>query len=418
VSEAAPPRAAVIDDDPTMRQLVTTILGTRGWRSQAFADAPSALEELDASSFDVVVCDLGLPGFGGDRLCEVLRERLGRSAPPVVMISGANDEVRVGRALDSGAWHYVRKPFGPGELVAIVDRAVRSAGRPRDDEPPTRLGRYELTGELGRGGMGVVYRARRGDEPAAPEVALKVLPPLRATAEDVLRFRRELDVLAALAHPGIARLIESGQDDGRTWFAMELVAGRSLASLLVLEGALDWARAARLVRALAATLAYVHGRGLVHRDVKPANVIVTPDDRPRLVDFGLARRPLDLALTSPSVLVGTPMYMAPELGSLAAPSPASDVFGLGLVLHELLAGRPPLDPTRYAHAPLAVLLVYARGELVAPCVPAGRRPLPPALTELVAHMTRPAPGARPSALDVAQGLARLLRDHGEGEETT
>ncbi|MGE0709567.1 MAG: protein kinase [Planctomycetota bacterium] len=397
---------AVVDDDELARRLTRDVLRARGHRVELFDDAARALEALAApeAGYEVVISDLRMPGLGGDALCQALRARLGLLCPPVVVVSGAQDEEEVGRALDAGARHYVRKPFSPGELAAIVERAARRGGAQLREGG--RVGPYRLGAELGRGAMGVVYRARRagaaGEE--GPEVALKVLRWSGAEVEDQLRFRRELDLLAAVDHPGVAGLLEAGQEGELVYYAMELVEGESLARALRRRGALPAREVARIGWCVASTLAALHERAILHRDVKPDNLIVTPHGVARLVDFGLARRPHDLALTRPEWLLGTPLYMAPELLEEGGPNPASDVFALGITLFQALAGAHPL--AERAGNLLAVATAYRAGGL-----PPLRDQAPGTPADLVALVERcldPDPAARPAAAELALGLRRAL----------
>jgi serine/threonine protein kinase len=200
---------------------------------------------------------------------------------------------------------------------------------------------YELLGELGRGGMGVVYRAR----PARLNrlVALKViLTGGHAAAADRVRFLAEAEAVAALAHPNVVQVFECGMHDGQPYLALEYCPGGSLADKL--RGTpLPPRAAAALVEPLARAVQAAHGRGIVHRDLKPANVLLADDGTPKVTDFGLAKRVEGGAgLTQTGAILGTPSYMAPEqaAGSKAV-GPAADVYALGAVLYECLTGRPP-----------------------------------------------------------------------------
>ena len=211
-----------------------------------------------------------------------------------------------------------------------------------------RLRRYQVLGELGRGGMGVVYRAL--DPELGREVALKVLTP-RAGSDrggDVRwqRFRLEAEALARLRHPHVVQVHEVGEEGGVAFLVMALVEGQSLADRVRERGPLPPREAARIAAALAGALDALHAQGVLHRDVKPANVVLSADDRPILMDFGLARVAETSIedLTATGQFVGTPCYMPPEQ---AAGSPGVDrrvdVYSLGATLFELLTGRPPFE---------------------------------------------------------------------------
>lgn len=213
---------------------------------------------------------------------------------------------------------------------------------------------YELRGELGRGGMGVVYRVRQRS--LDREVALKLLRPADGLGPEALqRFRREARVLAKLRHRHVVGVHEVGLADGRLYFTMDLVDGSSLRKRLK-QGALGPAEAVRIVRQVASAVAYVHSHGLVHRDLKPANVLLDGDDEVAVTDFGLALdASADEELTRTGQLLGTPSYMAPEQARGDAVDERTDVYALGVLLHECLAGTRPFTgdgPLQVLHAVL------------------------------------------------------------------
>jgi hypothetical protein len=205
---------------------------------------------------------------------------------------------------------------------------------------------YEILGELGRGGMGVVYKARhlRLDR----LVALKLIRGAGSLdPEAVRRFEAEARTVARFDHPNIVRVHDSGEQEGVPWLALEFVAGGNLARQLH-SGPWPARKAAELVARLADAVDYAHRQQVIHRDLKPANVLVTEDGTPKVADFGLARL-LDQAggATVSGSPLGTPRYMSPEQagGRHESIGPATDVFGLGAILYELLTGRPPLEGT-------------------------------------------------------------------------
>jgi TolB-like protein/Tfp pilus assembly protein PilF/tRNA A-37 threonylcarbamoyl transferase component Bud32 len=217
-------------------------------------------------------------------------------------------------------------------------------------EPGDHLGPYEVVAFVGAGGMGEVYRAR--DERLEREVALKVLPvETLADATARARLLREARLASQLNHPNVCTIHEVGETDGRAYIAMELVEGQPLASLIA-EGGLPSEQVLTIGRQLADALAHAHERGVVHRDLKSGNVIVTPEGRVKVLDFGLAKRLAseDLAaattltqasLTEEGAVIGTLAYIAPEQLRGEGADARSDVWALGVVLYEMAAGRRP-----------------------------------------------------------------------------
>ncbi|MEW6309251.1 MAG: serine/threonine-protein kinase [Bacillota bacterium] len=218
-----------------------------------------------------------------------------------------------------------------------------------------RIGPYEVMDELGRGGMGVVYRAR---QPSLQRmVALKVLPGKFARDEEFLaRFRLEAFAGGGLSHPNIVHVYDAGQDGDDHYIAMELVEGETLKDLLARKGKLSPPEIASIGAQVAAALDYAHTRGVVHRDVKPSNILIGSDGQAKLVDFGIARAAGSERLTRAGINIGTPEYMAPEQVDPSAGSidGRTDVYALGICLYELLAGRVPFSgentlQVAYAH---------------------------------------------------------------------
>ncbi len=201
---------------------------------------------------------------------------------------------------------------------------------------------YEVLGELGRGGMGVVYRARHARLNRV--VALKMILSAHARSEEVARFRAEAEAVARFQHPNIVQIYEVGEHQGRPFFSLELVEGGSL-DRRVAGTPQPPAWAAGLVTTLASAMHVAHQRGIIHRDLKPGNVLLTADGTPKISDFGLAKQVNEQqpGQTHTGVILGTPSYMAPEQahGRTKEVSPVTDVYALGAVLYELLTGRPP-----------------------------------------------------------------------------
>jgi WD40 repeat protein len=273
------------------------------------------------------------------------------------------------------------------------------------------LGPYELLEEIGRGGMGVVYRACQ--VALNRVVAVKTIRAAGgAGAPEVARFRAEAEAVAALDHPHIVPVHEAGEQDGQHFFAMKWIEGTSLAQALA-EGRRPAGRAgqhqaARLLATLARAVHYAHQRGLLHRDLKPANILLDDRGEPHITDFGLARRlEGDCGLTTSGAIVGTPSYMAPEQAAgTGRLTTAADVYSLGAILYELLTGRPPFR----AGSVLETLLQVRTEE---PARPGGLQPgLDRDLETICLKCLHKDPGRRYSS---AEALAADLERWSAGE---
>ena len=204
----------------------------------------------------------------------------------------------------------------------------------------TRLGKYEIHSEIGRGGMGAVYLGY--DRPLDRWVAVKVLAPSLAwEGEFVERFLREARAAAQLRHPNIVTIHDVGQEGSWYYFVMANLEGEPLTDVIQQRGPMSVEQALGILRPLAEALDYAHERGLIHRDVKPGNVILDPNDQVTLTDFGIARAAVGTRLTKTGALVGTPEYMAPEQAKGSEVGPYTDQYALGVVAYEMLTGQVP-----------------------------------------------------------------------------
>jgi serine/threonine protein kinase len=265
--------------------------------------------------------------------------------------------------------------------------------------PGTAVGPYVVESELARGAMGAVYRARRSHDGAL--LALKLLdagPAATPTQQE--RFRREGELAAKLAHPGIVRVHDAGAISWLYYLAMDLIDGAPLGES---AGRLPPLEAARLVAQVARAVEHAHAHGVVHRDLKPSNVLVRRDDGRALVtDFGIAREQGSSALTKTGALVGTPTYFSPEQADGRPATARSDVHALGAILYELLTGAPPFDRDDLA----ALLLAISRDR---PRPPSAINPaVPRALDRACLAALAKSPDARPSAGELAAELEAIV----------
>jgi hypothetical protein len=327
----------------------------------ALAQALLASGKVDAVDLEKALASLGAEN-SGKRLKEVLAARGlvtsdGAAKYGATLVPGSIVAEEPGAAAKSGspagAERFDRTIMASGNVATPAPTVPAEAGV----RPARRIGRFDILDEIARGGMGIVYRAF---EPALNRhVALKVLIAGQSASPDqVQRFLREARAAAGLQHPHIVPVYEVGEEAGSHWFAMELVDGASLDKLMKSQGAFPPRTALRIARDIARALHYAHQKGIIHRDVKPGNIMVASagraaassvsgDARPMRVllgDFGLARdASAGAGLTLSGNLLGTPAYMSPEqaAGRTKEIDAQSDLFGLGSVLYELLCGKPP-----------------------------------------------------------------------------
>jgi len=291
--------------------------------------------------------------------------------------------------------------LGDGHLAILPADALELD---LSDPAQRRFGDYELRELIGRGGMGVVYRAYQHS--LDREVAVKLLAAGPwASREFIERFRHEAQNAARMQHPNIVAIFEVGAAEEMHFFSMRMVHGGSLAALLKREGRLQPRRAAQLLRSIAEAVDYAHRLGVLHLDLKPANVLLDENGAPHVADFGLARRlDHDLSTTNTEVS-GTPSYMAPEQ-AIAGPqkiTPATDIWGLGAILFELVTGEPPF----LGETPQDTLQLVVNGTVRSPrrFVPNLPRDLEAIILKCMAHEVA---GRYASGRELADDLNRYL----------
>jgi WD40 repeat protein/tetratricopeptide (TPR) repeat protein len=261
---------------------------------------------------------------------------------------------------------------------------------------------YEVLGELGRGGMGIVYMARQV-KPNRIVALKKIKTGADAAAAELTRFRTEAEAVARLQHPNIVQIFEVGEHNGLPFFSLEFCGGGSLKAKLA-GTPLPAAEAARLVATLARAVQAAHGQKVIHRDLNPANVLLAEDGTPKITDFGLAKKLDDVGGTVTGAIMGTPSYMAPEQarGQTQEVGPAADVYALGAILYECLTGHPPFKAAT-AHETLVQVVADD------PVPPRQLQPKTPRDLETIClKCLQKEPGRRyASALDLAEDLQRF-----------
>lgn len=275
-----------------------------------------------------------------------------------------------------------------------------------NEKPNMQLGKYEVLEKIGEGGFGTVYKAH--DPSLDRYVALKVLHPyLTKDTSTLERFRLEARLAARLKHPHIVTIFEVDESQGNYYIAMEYVEGQSLSALIEAQGPLSSKRIAGIIRQVGEALDYAHTQGLIHRDVKPSNIILGEGDRATLTDFGIVKAAGESGITTTGVAVGTPEYMAPEQVTGEALDARTDTYSLGVVAYHALTGKAPFTGT----TPYAIQKGHAEEQ------PQDPRQLNPALGEPTAEVLLKALAKEPEArYQSGEALAAALAEAAEREE--
>jgi tRNA A-37 threonylcarbamoyl transferase component Bud32/DNA-binding NarL/FixJ family response regulator len=407
-------KALIVSDRAEYRQLLAHHV-TLEWRDALPAEyEPATRGRLQpafrGSVYDVVLLDHEVQEGRGLEWLEDLTERAG--FPPIVYFAPHGDE----RAKASGASHVLsRQDFDHTDFATALHSALAQRRNVLADTsraaleppPPDRFGSvrirdYRCVRRLAVGGSSSVFLAealRTGQQRVLK--IFRQVPDVVEGSTTFDRFLREYDLVSRLEHPNIARIYDLGVADDHVYIAMEYFPGGDLRSRM--REAMPWAEALAYLRQLAAALGALHAVGVLHRDVKPGNVLLRDDASVAFIDFGLARQ-LDLEsdITGTGAIFGTPHYMSPEQGHGLPLDERSDLYSLGVVLHEMLTGRKPF----VADSPLAVIYMHANAPI--PRLAPSAQHLQPLLDALLAKQAagRPASGEEIVArIDELMGLA-------------
>jgi serine/threonine-protein kinase len=277
----------------------------------------------------------------------------------------------------------------------------------------TRLGKWVIDKELGQGGMGRVYLAHEDPSPAPEgrQAAVKVLAPELAQESGFLqRFQREIDILHELRHPHIVHFYESGAQDGTYYYAMEYVAGPNLEEILHERGRLPWKEVLEIALQLCPALKVAHDHGVIHRDIKPQNLLRAADGTVKLTDFGIAKVFAGQHLTVTGGLVGTAEFLSPEQAAGKPVTNRSDLYSLGVVLYVMLTGRPPFAGA----SPLELMHKHRYSQFDRPQrLVTG---LPHELDEVVCALMEKDPGRRPANSLMLQRMLESVRRKADRRE--
>ncbi|MEM7350273.1 MAG: protein kinase [Acidobacteriota bacterium] len=406
----------VVDDNPVTRVLCSRVLARDGYRVLLAEDGIEALKLVKENPIDLVLLDLMMPGLSGYDVLETLRKLYSSSEMRILMLTAKDQSEDVVAAFERGADDYITKPLDVPVMLARVQAQLRSrtAGRSpaqalMEFAPGTVLEeKYRLESAIGKGSFGTVYRATHLglDRP----VALKIfMTGLRAGGD--ASFKREAISACRIDHPNAVKVLDlSVADSGTPFMVMELLEGYSLGEELHRHGPLSAARCFELLAPICAVLSEAHRQGIIHRDIKPQNIFLHQSRQGEIVkvlDFGIAKL-IDSAAMQEKLtvdgIVGTPVYMAPERFSGEATDAGSDVYSLGVMLFEMLAGRRPFE----AEGDLSQLIMQHLNE--PPRSLAEVRPeLPQGIEAVIARALAKDSADRPSAADLAQRFQAALQ---------
>jgi serine/threonine-protein kinase len=411
----------VSDDDPQVLEVVSLVLEGAGHQVITTARPETVVALAREGDVDAIILDIKMPVSGFELLGQ-LREDPSTADLPILFLSGLGAGADRVRGLREGADDYLVKPFEPEELILRVERLVSWRDRsgpvklPKGAETfsdgadegtavtasgahPLRLGRYEVNGVIGQGSMGTVYLGRdpRLERPVALKTIRLDTAPGDVRLEMLDRLRREAVTIARFSQPNIIAVYDLGDAGESAFIAMELVDGPSLRDFLALRDRLGVERVIPLGAAVARGLASAHDREVIHRDVKPGNVLLGRDGAIKVSDFGLAFVVSSMTEDSTEIS-GTPGYVPPEVMNQGPYTAAGDLFGLGATLYEALSGAHPLAGETLRDTIMNTL--HGRIRPLTSLV----SDLPPWLIDLVGRLLAVKPEDRPTASAVATEL--------------
>ncbi len=410
----------MVDDVDDNRALCSRWFRKHGFEVLTAQDGPSALQLLALHPIDLVILDVTMPGMSGVEVLRELRKTRNPTELPVIMATGRTESEHMVEALELGANDYVTKPIDfpvlHARIVATLRTTVRAparrSGRDTISAGSILDGRYALESKIGEGGFGTVYKATHRE--LQRSVAVKVLRAPHVDADSIARFRREGVNGCRIQHPNALAVLDSGiTEHGVAYLVSELLEGHTLEDELG-RGWLSFARCAEVIAPVCEALAAAHDAGIVHRDIKPGNIFLhrgPTGEIPKVLDFGIAKLVgagvLEQRLTVEGWLVGTPVYMAPERFGLGDYDGKSDVYAVGVLLHQLISGDVPFSALSAGRRTFDDPIQIATMHLQEPPAPLRRAEpdTPPALEEAVLRALAKSPAARPTAGELA-GLLR------------
>lgn len=394
-------RILVVDDDSVILDHARLCLGGAGHQVETAPNGEEGWQLASTGGFDLVITDVYMPGVDGFGLADRIREQDGPFAPPIVFMSSVEDRANYRRAFGLRAADFLIKPVGCEELRRTASERLASAVPALPTRVP-RLAGFRILRPLGTGASASVFLAFH--QRTSQECALKLihLPDEETEQGPVIeRFLSECTILEGIDDPGFARVFEHGVADDCLYIALEYLPGGDL--VRELENAIPAQRALDECLQVARALGKLHARGVIHRDVKPANLMRRADSSLALVDFGIARREQH-HMTTHGRILGTPSYMSPEQFNSERADSRSDVYSLGCLFYQMLTGERAFRAETYA----ALFAAHATGPR--PRLPAHLALFQPVLDRMLARKREdrfPDGGAAALALeDLREDLLR------------
>ncbi len=415
----------VIDDNQDNRDLISRRLRRAGYGVKVAENGPEGLDLIQNGGVDLVILDVMMPGLSGIDVLQIVRQTHSTSELPIIMATAKDQSEDMVEALSHGANDYVTKPLDFPVVMARVEAQLRTRKASRDaarSKAGPQLGavgigtvladKYRLDQELGAGNFGAVYRATHlGFE---QPVAVKILQaPVDEASETLARFRQEGASAFRLQHPNVVSVLDfSFTESGIAFLVMELLEGHNLEQEMRRRGPLTAERCGEIVLPICSALAEAHALGIIHRDIKPANIYLHQARRGEVVkvlDFGIAKlvdeSAMEKHLTLDEGILGTPAFMAPERLTASAYDGRSDVYSLGVVLYQMLAGRSPFESEKNEAMAVAMMHLTTQPTPLSAMLPE----VPAPLANLVMDTLRKDPGMRPNASQLADRLTEALQ---------
>jgi serine/threonine-protein kinase len=418
-----PPRILVVDDDDMIRNMLYEILHPEGFHIDMSHSSGDALERLIDYNYNLLLLDANLPGISGFELLKYCKKH--HPAMEIIMITGNPELDDAISTVKDGAFDYIAKPFSVEKLLSRVYEAIKFQKDRLKKESltgtesldtanvSTPLPDYKVVRTLGAGTMGVVLLVEKNNQKFALKILRKEGDEV-AHAAKVKRFLREAEILSQIDHPNVVKIYDSGFPHGNDvpYILMEYVEGHSLIDYIKDNDLLPLKQKLYIIAQIASALAIVHKFGVLHRDVKPSNILITDANVAKLSDFGIARIS-DSSLTMTHEVLGSPAYMPPEsFNSKRVVDNRSDIFSLGILAYELLTGVKPFQGETVGEMMSAI-------QHLRPIEPRKIKPdLPQVVQDLLANMLHKAPEERyQSATKIVTAINNLEKNDGSTTDT-